>query len=106
MTRATKPIIHAAVSAAFAFAGLAHAHEGHEHKLMGFVAAFDSPHIEVKVTDGATQSIQLAPTTQFKKANQPATAADLVPNGKVVVKYRESNGQKTATEISVPAAAK
>lgn len=106
MTRVSKPMIRGAVAAAFAFAGLAQAHEGHEHKLMGVVAAVDASHVEVKGSDGGTQSILIAPSTQFRKANQPASASDLVPNGKVVVKYREANGQKTATEVTVPATTK
>jgi hypothetical protein len=89
------------LGAAFAFAAPVWAHEGHTHKAMGTVAVVDASRIDVKSSDGKVDSIAITPATKFKKGSKAATSADVMANEKVVVKYTESKGEKTASEIEV-----
>lgn len=80
------------------------AHEGHEHKVMGVVAAVDASHVEVRGIDGRVQSIQFAPTTRFVRGGEPADAGAVQQASKVVVKFTESKKTKTATQVELPSA--
>lgn len=83
----------------------ARAHEGHEHKVMGTVAAVDAAHVEVRGADGRVQSIQFAPTTRFVRGGEPADALAVKPASKIVVKFTEAKETKTATRVELPPAA-
>lgn len=82
----------------------ANAHEGHEHKVMGTVAAVDAAHVEVRGADGRVQSIQFAPTTRFVRGGEPADAGAVRPASKIVVKFTEAQETKTATQVELPSA--
>ena len=79
------------------------AHEGHDHKVMGTVIAIDASHIEVKATDGTIQSLQVTSKTRFKKADAPASRADVKPTDRVVVKFAEEAGKAEAHEVLLAA---
>ena len=53
-------ILSAAVVGLCLFAGLVTAHEGHDHKVMGTVAAVDAKHIEVADKDGKMKELAAA----------------------------------------------
>ncbi len=84
----------------------ARAHEGHEHKVMGTVAAVDAAHVEVRGADGRVQSIQFAPSTRFVRGGEPADALAVKPASKIVVKFTEAKETKTATQVELPAVVK
>jgi hypothetical protein len=80
------------------------AHEGHEHKALGTVAAIDEKEIRVETQDGQTLAFALSPETTFKAGEARAERADVKVGGRVVVVYEEENGQKLAKEVLLPAA--
>lgn len=79
------------------------AHEGHQHKVMGTVAAIDDVQIKIKGKDGNQVSIQLQLDTEYKKGDQPATLADVKVGERVVVTYSEHEGHEIAHEVRLPA---
>ena len=88
------------------FAASLLAHEGHEHKVMGTVAAVDASHLELTTPEGDKVDILLSKDTKFFKGKETATADDLKPGVRVAVTFEEKEGQKTAHEVRVSAAAK
>ena len=91
-------IVLSLVSAA-AFPGWLSAHEGHAHKVMGTVAAFDATHMEIQATDGKKVSVLLTADTKYLKGKTPAVAADVKIGQRVVVSVVEEGGKKTAKEV-------
>ncbi|MBK7971760.1 MAG: hypothetical protein IPK07_00100 [Deltaproteobacteria bacterium] len=83
----------------------ARAHEGHEHKVMGTVAAVDAAHVEVRGTDGRLQSIRFAPTTRFVRGGKPSDAGAVRPEARIVVKFTEAKDTKIATQVELPSTA-
>lgn len=70
-----------------ASAGLAAAHEGHEHKAMGTVAALDATHIEVADRDGKKTSVRLTAGTTYMNGTMAVAAKDVKLGQRVVVVY-------------------
>lgn len=83
-------------------AGTLLAHEGHEHKALGTVAAIDEKEIRVETQDGQTLAFVLSPETTFKAGDAPAQRADAKVGGRVVVVYEEEDGRKLAQEVLLP----
>jgi hypothetical protein len=82
-------------------AGLAIAHEGHEHKAMGTVAAVDAKHIEVADKDGKKTSFQLTPETKYLHGTMAAEASHVTVGQRVVVVYVENEKDKTSVAKQV-----
>ena len=76
-------------------AGLAIAHEGHEHKAMGTVAAVDTKRIEVADKDGKKASFRLTPETKYMHGTMAAEASHVTVGQRVVVVYVENEKDKT-----------
>ncbi len=89
-----KRILSAAFVAILVSAGLAAAHEGHEHKAMGTVAALDAKHIEVADKDGKKSSFQLTPETKYQHGTMAAEASHVAVGQRVVVVYVEDAKDK------------
>ncbi len=79
------------------------AHPGHEHKIMGTIAAVDSSHLVVKATDGKESSIQILPATMFKKGKTKGSSADLKVGLRVVVTMADESEPLKAKEIQYSA---
>lgn len=80
------------------------AHEGHQHKIKGTVAAVDvaAHRLEVKGTDGKTVALTLDDKTKVTRGTGPAAMGDLAVGTRVVVTMTEENGAKKAVEIRLP----
>jgi hypothetical protein len=79
------------------------AHEGHEHKALGTVAAIDAKEIRVKTQDGNTVAFVLSSETTFKAGEARAERADAKVGGRVVVVYEEEDGRNLAKQVLLPA---
>lgn len=84
-------------------AGAATAHEGHEHKAMGTVAAVDAKHVEVADKDGRKTSFQLTPETKYQRGTTAATASQLAVGQRVVVAYEEKDKLLLAHQVTIGA---
>jgi len=87
------------LAASWGFGGLAMAHEGHEHKIMGQVVAVDEKHIEVQSTDGKKVSGLLGPKTVYKKGQATAGPSDVKVGQRVVLMVVEEKGEQNVTQV-------
>src|SRR5262245_57450348 len=99
-----------ALAAALVMPVLAHAHEGHVHKIMGTVSMRNDNHLEVKATDGKTSAITLNENTKILRGRTKGTAEDIKPGERIVVTATETKGKDgrmamIATEVRLPAEA-
>lgn len=99
-----------AVVLAFALAlfaaGPARAHEGHEHRVMGTVAAIDAKHIEVTTKDGHRTTIQLNAETRFLRGESPTTLDGVKVGERVVVTTVEKQEKMIARAVLLAASSK
>jgi hypothetical protein len=96
-----KRILSAALVGILVSAGLAIAHEGHEHKAMGTVAFVDAKHIEVADKGGKKTSFQLTPETKYLHGTMAAEASHVTVGQRVVVVYVENEKAKTSVAKQV-----
>ena len=84
---------------------LVSAHEGHDHKIMGTLAAVHETSVDVKATDGKQSTITLNEKTKILRGTTAVKLADLKAGDRVVV--TATGGGKdpfVAKEIKVGAA--
>ena len=74
-----------AVLLAYSLAPLVSAHEGHDHKIMGTIAAIHDNSVEVKATDGKMSTVTLNDKTKILRGTAVMTVADLKAGDRVVV---------------------
>ncbi len=77
----------------FALTPLAYAHKGHDHKIMGTVAAVQDGRLEVKAVDGKTSIIMLNEKTKIVMGKMVHTVADVKVGERVVVTATEVKGK-------------
>lgn len=65
--------------------GVALAHEGHEHKVMGTVTMAAADHVMVKDKDGKDVTVYLKPDTKVVRDKVAAKATDIKTNMRVVI---------------------
>jgi len=70
---------------ALAFAPLVAAHEGHDHKIMGTVAAVHDTSVDVKAADGKTSTITLNDKTKILRGTTAMKMADIKEGTRVVI---------------------
>ena len=75
------------------------AHEGHSHRVMGFVKAVDAAHIEIETKEGTKVSAILNEETKYHRGKAAATAADVKAGNRVVLTFVEKEGKKIAQEV-------
>jgi hypothetical protein len=80
-----KGFVAMALAALVAASGLASAHEGHEHKIMGKVVTVDEKKIEVESTDGKKVSGVLSADTRYLRDKTPTARADVKVGERVVI---------------------
>jgi hypothetical protein len=99
-----------AVMFALTLAPVVSAHEGHDHKILGTIAAVHDNTVDVKGADGKTSTISLNEKTKILQGTTAMKAADLKIGDRVVV--TATGGGKdpfVAKEVRIgtaPAAAK
>ena len=94
----------AAMAIAVGFTGVATAHEGHAHKVMGTVTMAAADHIMVKTIDEKTKAdkvvtITVNDKTKILKGTTPATLKDVTEGTRVVVDVGAGKEPLTAREI-------
>jgi Cu/Ag efflux protein CusF len=90
---------------AFTVVPFVSAHEGHDHKIMGTLAAVHDNSVDVKATDGKTTTITLNDKTKILHGTMAMKIADLKTGDRVVV--TATGGGKdpfVAKEIKIGAA--
>ena len=75
------------------------AHEGHEHKVMGTVAAIQADRIEVAPKEGDKVMAVVTKDTKFLRGKATASAADVKVGERVVLVYVQEKDGKSATQI-------
>src|SRR5215831_11172002 len=85
-------IVAALVTLALAAPGVAAAHEGHLHKVMGTVADIDYPHIELTTTDKKSVTIMLDPATVVTRGKAKAKDTDIKIGDRISADYEEKGG--------------
>jgi len=98
----------AAMAIAVGFTGLAAAHEGHAHKVMGTITMTAADHIMVKTSDTKTKADKVVPIvvndkTKVLKGTAPATLKDVTEGARVVVDVGAGKEPLTAREIRLGA---
>jgi len=93
------------LAAAVGGAGLAAAHEGHEHKIMGKVLAVDEKQIEVETTDGKKVTGLLSEGTKYLRGKAPATRTDVKVGERVVIVVVEEQKKQNVKQVLLGAAA-
>ena len=82
------------------------AHEGHDHKIMGTVAAVDAKHIEVTTKDEHKATIWLDSETKILRGKSQTTAGDVKVGERVVITAIEKEGKMMAREVLLASAAR
>lgn len=84
-------------------AGMALAHEGHTHTVMGTVATYHENHLEVKTTDGKSVTITLNEKTTVLRGMKKLTLGDLAVGQRVVVDVGDGKVPLVAREVKLGA---
>lgn len=61
------------------------AHAGHDHKVMGVIAALDGDRVTIKTTDGKERTFEIVAATTFLKGKQKGAKDDLKAGLRLVV---------------------
>lgn len=88
-----------AVMIGIMFAPLIAAHEGHDHKVMGTVAAIHENHLEVKAADAKMSAITLNEKTNILRGKTKLTSADIKVGNRVVVVATENKDKDGKTTL-------
>ena len=97
-------IVSAALSSLLLSTAPLLAHEGHEHKVMGTVAAIDAKagRLEVKEAGGKAVVLMADSKTKVLRGDAPAALKDVVVGSRVVVRFTDEHGMKMASEVRLP----
>ncbi|MBI3449692.1 MAG: hypothetical protein HY049_12355 [Acidobacteria bacterium] len=87
-------------------AGPALAHEGHDHKIMGTIAAIDATHVELATKDGPKATIGLNADTKILRGKAQATVGDVKVGERAVVTAIQKDGKMIAREVLLAVAKK
>ena len=85
MTRRYVTAFAAAFVAAVLTAGVAMAHPGHDHKIMGTVTMVAADHVMVKGPDGKVAAVTINQATRFMRAKKAMKAADMKAGMRIVI---------------------
>jgi hypothetical protein len=87
------------IAACLTVAGVARAHEGHDHKVMGKVAAVTPAQIEVETADGKKVTAALTAETKYSRDKAAATHTDVKVGERVVIVVVEEKGVQRAKQV-------
>ena len=85
MTRRFILAITAAAVMTIAFASIAIAHPGHEHKIMGTVTMAAADHVMLKDKDGKDATVSIDKATKFLRAKKAMKVSDVKVGMRIVV---------------------
>lgn len=92
-------ILGATLAVTFVGGGIATAHEGHEHKVMGKVVAVSESKIEVETQDGKKVEGVLLATTKYLRDKAVAARTDVKVGERVVLVTVDEKGQKNVKQV-------
>jgi hypothetical protein len=104
-----KTWIAAAIAAVvLAVPGLALAHGGHTHKVLGTVTDVDLPHIDVTTTDKKTVTIMLDASTKITRGQAKVADTDIKLGDRISAETLEKGGMMMVQtlKLGTPAPAK
>ena len=90
-----------AIIASLALPGLALAHAGHAHKVMGTISSIDGNHVMVKTQDGKTVMVMLDAKTKITQGKITLAASALKVGDRLVAEGAEDKGMVTAATVRV-----
>jgi len=85
--------------------GLALAHEGHEHKVMGKVVAIDEKSIRVLGLDGKEVEGVLTPETKYVRDKKAVARADVKVGQRVVIVVEQEKDVQKVKQVLLAATA-
>lgn len=103
MTRRHVTTALAVVVGSLLVAGVAMAHPGHDHKIMGTVTMAAADHVMVKDPDGKSFTVTITKNTKFMRAKKAMKAADLKVGIRIVITAvtDEADDKSVATVIEL-----
>ena len=81
--------------------GVATAHDGHAHVVMGIVTAADAKRLELKTPSGEVLSIAITAKTKVIREKKPAAVRDVQSGRRVVVDIGNGEDPLVAREIQI-----
>lgn len=100
MTRRLILAITAAAVMTTAFAGVAIAHPGHEHKIMGTVTMAAADHVMLKDKDGKDATVVVNKDTKFLRAKKAMKVSDVKVGMRIVVTaVTDDNDDKSIAKV-------
>jgi hypothetical protein len=105
MSKLLRLLLVLCVAVAFA-AAPAIAHPGHDHKIMGTIAAISGDSVTVKTTKGQERTFEITDKTTILRGKQTGARADLVVGVRVIVNVGDGHEPLKAKSVqySAPAA--
>lgn len=85
MTRRLTLAIAAAAVMTMGLGGIAIAHPGHEHKIMGTVTMVAADHVMLKDKDGKDATVSINQATKFLRAKKTMKVSDVKVGMRIVV---------------------
>lgn len=98
-------IVTIAMVAALALPGVALAHGGHAHKVMGTVSSIEGNNVMVRTQDGKTVMVMLDAKTKITQGKTTVAASALKVGDRLVAEGSEEKGMLTAATVRVGQAA-
>ena len=100
MTRRFILTITAAAVIAVAQSGVAIAHPGHEHKVMGTVTMAAADHVMLKDKDGKDATVSINKDTKFVRAKKAMKVSDVKVGMRVVITaVTDDNDDKSIAKV-------
>ena len=80
--------------------GVAFAHPGHEHKVMGTVTMAGADHVMLKDKDGKDATVVISKDTKFIRAKKAMKAADMKVGMRIVITaVTDANDDKSVAKV-------
>ena len=97
----TNWIVAVALAGILVVPGIARAHEGHAHKVMGTVSSVEGHNVMVKTADGKTVMVMLDGKTAITRGKAKLNAAALKVGDRVVAEGPEEKDMIMATTVKL-----
>jgi hypothetical protein len=94
-------IVAALVALAVCLPGVALAHEGHVHKVLGTVTDVDYPHLEVTTTDKKSVTLMLDAATVVTKGTKKIKDTDIQVGDRISADYMEKGGMMMVKTLKI-----
>jgi len=94
-------IVVALVALVLSVPGVALAHGGHIHKVLGTVTDIDYPHMDVQTTDKKSVTIMLDGSSKITRGKVKLAETDIKVGDRVSVEYEEKGGMMMVKTMKV-----